>query len=97
MKLPDIKLPSFDGKYEDWPAFKDNFKASIGNHSSLSGAMKLHYLKHSTTGQAASLIKSFMAADGNYQEAWNLLDQQCNNEREIISSLVKKTFIPTIN
>lgn len=79
MKLPNMSLPAFDGRYEDWPTFQDLFTASIHNNKSLSGSQKLQYLKSCVKGEAASLIKSFTVTDANYREAWMLLEEQYDN------------------
>ncbi len=97
LRLPDMSLPKFDGKYEDWPTFQDLFCASIHNNSDLSGSQKLQYLKSCLTGQAESIIKSFTITDVNYSEAWSLLEQQFDNKREIVMSHVKRLlFQPSI-
>lgn len=90
IKLPDMQLPSFEGRYEDWPSFEDLFKATVGNSKSLSCAQKLQYLKACVRGEAANLIKSFTITDLNYIEAWALLSSRYNNQSEIIYSLCKK-------
>lgn len=43
--LPRIQLPSFSGKYKDWPAFRDLFQSIIGKDPSIALVEKLHYLK----------------------------------------------------
>lgn len=43
--LPRIQLPTFSGKYEDWPAFRNLFKSIISKDTSTSPVEKLHYLK----------------------------------------------------
>ncbi len=89
-KLPDMPLPYFDGKYEDWQTFSDLFKASYHSNSSLSGAHKLQYLKASLKGDAASIVKSFTVTDVNYAEAWSLLEKRFDNKREILTSHLKR-------
>ncbi len=97
MRLPDMSLPKFDGKYEDWPTFQDLFTAGFHNNSTLSGSQKLQYLKSCLSGEAASIIKSFTITDVNYNEAWSLLEQQYDNKREIVMSHVKRLlFQPSI-
>ncbi len=90
IKLPEMSLPCFDGKYENWTQFEDMFKATIHNHKSLSASQKLQYLKSCVKGDATNLIKSITVSDSNYQEAWNLLEQRYNNKREIVFSLLRK-------
>ena len=33
IKLPDIKLPTFDGNFLKWPQFRDTFTALISNNT----------------------------------------------------------------
>ena len=45
IQLPQIKLPTFSAKSEDWPTFHDLFKKVIHNNTSLSKIGKMQYLK----------------------------------------------------
>ena len=36
LKLPEIKIPSFSGKYEEWVSFKDTFSAIINSDKEIS-------------------------------------------------------------
>jgi len=53
--LPRIKLQTFSGAYEDWPAFRDLFLSIIGDNSSISAVEKLHYLRSCLQGPAKRL------------------------------------------
>jgi len=67
--LPRIQLPTFSGKYEDWPAFRDLFKSIIGKDTSTSSVEKLHYLKTCLKGEAELLIRSLTTTDENFERA----------------------------
>jgi hypothetical protein len=41
IKLPEIRLPTFSGDYDQWVGFHEKFKSLVGNNSSLSEAQKL--------------------------------------------------------
>lgn len=55
--LPRIPMPSFSGKFEDWPAFRDLF-ASVVSEPTLAKVQKMHYLKTAVKGDAEQLIRN---------------------------------------
>lgn len=44
LKLPEIKLPGFDGKFENWLEFRNIFEALIHHHVDFKELEKFHYL-----------------------------------------------------
>jgi len=88
--LPRIQLPSFAGRYEDWPAFRDLFQSIVGNDNSLSNVEKLHYLKVSLKAEAECLIKNLPTTAENYSRAWKLLTDQYENKRLLVRSCLAK-------
>ena len=85
IKLPDAILPTFNGKYEDWLAFKDGFTSMIDSQEDLSNIEKLQYLKSSLSGEAEDKIKTLNITDDNYQRAWTILKKAYADDRLIIS------------
>lgn len=71
--LPRIQLPTFSGKYEDWPAFRDLFQSLIGKDGSTTKVEKLHYLKTCLKGEAESLVRSLPTTEENFERAWQSL------------------------
>uniref|UniRef100_A0A182NMX0 FAD_binding_2 domain-containing protein n=1 Tax=Anopheles dirus TaxID=7168 RepID=A0A182NMX0_9DIPT len=55
-KLPEIKLPNFDGNIRDWPAFRDAFRSLIYSSDQLTDCDNLHYLVASLTKDARAVI-----------------------------------------
>lgn len=51
IKLPQINIPTFSGKYEEWQTFYDLFTSLIHKNTKLSPVHKLHYLKCNLTGE----------------------------------------------
>lgn len=92
VKLPRIELPTFSGRYEDWPTFRDMFISLIHNNTSLCNVQKLHYLKLSLVDEPNTLLKHVIVIDDNYEQAWNILTQRYGNKRMIINSLLQKLF-----
>ncbi|XP_018401178.1 PREDICTED: uncharacterized protein LOC108778474 [Cyphomyrmex costatus] len=85
MKLPEAPLPTFDGKFEEWLAFKNAFTNMIGNQTDLSDVDKLHYFKSALKGEAANIIKIFSVDAISYSSAWNLLVRAYKVKRILIS------------
>lgn len=92
LKLPKLELMTFDGRYSEWLAFKDLFKAAIIDNNSLSNAQKLQYLKTTLKGEAERIVKSFPITHAIFQEAWKLLEKRYNNLREVVFAILKKFF-----
>ncbi|XP_055623365.1 uncharacterized protein LOC129766794 [Toxorhynchites rutilus septentrionalis] len=78
-------IPTFDGKYENWPRFKAMFQDIISRCSDCD-AIKLHHLDKALIGAAAGIIDAKTLADNNYTHAWNLLVDRFENPRIIIDS-----------
>ncbi|GFV00875.1 uncharacterized protein TNCV_1386891 [Trichonephila clavipes] len=57
VKLPDLPLPTFSGKFQEFEQFKLQFMNRIGSNPSLNEAQKLCYLKGALKNEA-SLIQS---------------------------------------
>ncbi|GFY40980.1 integrase catalytic domain-containing protein [Trichonephila inaurata madagascariensis] len=55
IKLPEIPLPVFRGRYDEWPSFKSQFDNVITNNNDLNESQKLYYLKASLQGDAKLL------------------------------------------
>lgn len=72
VKLPEVKLPTFDGAYENWLSFKNAFQNVIDARTELTDD-KLQYLKSALTGEAASKVKIFAVDGANYAKAWEVL------------------------
>ncbi|XP_063989077.1 uncharacterized protein LOC135168628 [Diachasmimorpha longicaudata] len=84
-KLPKTSMPVFDGSYENWISFQDEFKAIIESHSELTDATKFQYLKKSLTSDAANKIKGLAISDQNYEKAWNILTRAYGVKHLLIS------------
>ncbi|XP_065078903.1 uncharacterized protein LOC135701886 [Ochlerotatus camptorhynchus] len=76
-------LPTFDGRYENWPKFKSMFQDLMRN-SPDSDAVKLFHLDKSLVGSAAGILDAKTIQDNNYQQAWQILEQRYENKRLII-------------
>ncbi|XP_053597641.1 uncharacterized protein LOC128668517 [Microplitis demolitor] len=82
--LPQIKLPTFQGSYDEWDSFKDLFTSLVINEDSLTGSQKMHYLKTQVKGEAAALFANLQITGDAFQPAWNLLNTRYTNPRRLL-------------
>ncbi|XP_011858259.1 PREDICTED: uncharacterized protein LOC105555829 [Vollenhovia emeryi] len=85
-RLPDIKLPKFNGDYSTWPTFRDLFSSVILQHSKLNDVEKLHYLRGCVQGSAEQLIRGLLLTGESLQPSWELLTSRFDNKRLIIQA-----------
>lgn len=83
VKLPDIKLPVFDGNFERWLNFHDLFVSLVHTSPNLSTIQKFYYLRSSLTGEALELIQTIPISNDQYPIAWNLLVGRYQNTRRL--------------
>lgn len=88
--LPRIQLPSFSGRYEDWPSFRDLFSSIIEKDTSASKVEKLHYLKASLKGEAELLIRSLPTTGDNFERAWKILTDFYENKRLLTRAYISQ-------
>ncbi|GFW88951.1 uncharacterized protein TNCV_2683851 [Trichonephila clavipes] len=80
IKLPDLPLPTFNGKIQEFEFFKTQFMNVIGNNHSLDNTQKLCYLK-SALKNDASLIQSDQDTFESLMEA---LINRYENKRALV-------------
>lgn len=84
VKLPQLKLPQFDGSYEKWPTFRDMFDSIIHTDNSIDTIAKFQYLQGSLTGEALKVVEGLEVSIENYASAWNLLVKRYQNKNLMI-------------
>lgn len=90
MKLAPIELPRFSGDYTEWEAFHDLFMSMIHDNPYIPKVQKMHRLKSTISGEAASLIKYISCTEGNYDLAWDKLRRRYQNERITVMNHIDK-------
>ncbi|GFX50317.1 uncharacterized protein TNCV_338521 [Trichonephila clavipes] len=82
IKLPDIQLPRFNGSYDEWFNFKEQFVSLIDSNNSLYDSQKLYYLKSTLTG----ISKDVITIDDSYTSLFEYLKKRFENKKFIINS-----------
>lgn len=98
LKLPNIQLPKFNGKYEKWNSFFEIFKAIIHDNQSLTDTQKFYYLQGTLQGEALEVVRSLELNGANYIAAIELLKNRFENKRLSIHNHLKSLFdSPIVN
>lgn len=92
VRLPELRLPEFDGRPEDWSAFHDLFRAMIHDNTSLSAIQKLHYLRATLKGDAARVICSFPITSASYPIAWKMICDRYEDKHLLIKQHISALF-----
>ncbi|XP_055589857.1 uncharacterized protein LOC129742036 [Uranotaenia lowii] len=98
VRLPQIKLQTFNGDIDEWLSFRDLFTSLIHWKTDLPEVEKFHYLKGCLQGEPKNLIDSLQITRANYQIAWDTLLRRYNNNKHLKKRQVLSLFIlPTLN
>ena len=89
-KVPDLKIPTFDGSYLEWDTFKETFDAIIGEKTEYTNVEKFQYLRANLTGPAKQCIAGFPVTGANYDAAYKLLEERFGNEHLVIQAHMKQ-------
>ncbi|XP_065082422.1 uncharacterized protein LOC135704836 [Ochlerotatus camptorhynchus] len=92
VRLPQIKLQSFNGDINDWLSFRDLFTSLIHWRTDLPGVEKFHYFKGCLQGEPKSLIDPQKITKVNYQIAWDTLVKKYNNNKQLKKKQVQSFF-----
>ncbi|XP_065092158.1 uncharacterized protein LOC135713000 [Ochlerotatus camptorhynchus] len=92
-KLPDIPLPKFDGHYENWIYFRDQFNSIICRRENLDDFERLHYLRMCLCGEARNL----QCNEETFSSLWDALTRRYENKRWLIEKHLGDLFkIPSL-
>ncbi|XP_062533182.1 uncharacterized protein LOC134202150 [Armigeres subalbatus] len=92
VKLPELNLPKFSGKLEDWCAFRDLFNSAVGSRKDIGSVEKLQNLKGSFQGEAARLLEPIKTSEQGYRDAWRTLRLRYENKRQLIKCHIRMLF-----
>ncbi|XP_059616178.1 uncharacterized protein LOC132261395 [Phlebotomus argentipes] len=94
-KLPQLKLPSFDGKYTDWPHFRDAFESAIHDNDELMPNQKMQYLKMSLSGSAAEDVSHISISNENYEATWDRLKKRYGKKVHLVNAYIEQFMAQT--
>lgn len=92
IQIPRLNVPTFSGSYDDWPSFRDLFRAAVHANQSLQPVHKLQYLKSLLKGNAETILKYVPTTSDNYVIAWQRLEERFENKRALITNTLRKLF-----
>lgn len=81
--LPPIRLPPFDGNYEEWEGFRDRFTALIRENKELNDFACMHFLTSCLKGRALECISNIPVTADNFEIAWRALVARYENPRRL--------------
>lgn len=84
VKLPEIKIPEFGGRPDEWIEFRDLFKSLVHTNPQIPAVQKLHYLRSAMKGEASRLISSFAITSDNYTLAWKTICDRYENKNFLV-------------
>lgn len=90
VKLPEIKLPEFNGDFNSWISFKDTYTSLIHSDSSFTDIEKFHYLKSAVNIQPESqnILNNYQFSGSNYETAWSALCQRYDDRRLLLMQYI---------
>ncbi|XP_073841380.1 uncharacterized protein [Musca autumnalis] len=92
LRLPELKIPQFNGSYTDWPGFIAMFNTVIDNDNDLSKIEKFQHLRVSVTGAALDTISSLDPTEENYDKALELLRNRFDNKLFNFQAHIRENF-----
>lgn len=83
--LPPIRLPPFDGKYDEWESFRDRFTALIRDNKDLNDFAQMHFLSSCLKGPVLDCIENIPVTAANFDVTWNALVARYENKRRFLN------------
>lgn len=92
VKIPRIKIPTFDGTYHNWTSFYDAFTVLVDRDENIPLIEKMHHLRSCLGEDALRLISNIPVCEKNYELAWKVLRDRYHNKRAITNACLKSLF-----
>lgn len=95
--LLKIKLPVFNGNYEQWLEFKKSFVSTIDSNRTLNNSQKYNFVIAALEGYAKRIISGCDESQ-DYQKAWQMLCEKFDKKTFLVNTHIKSIFnISAIN
>ena len=92
VKIPEIKLLTFVGNYDEWETFWSSFYNNVDSRDDLEKSAKLTYLLQSLEGEPREMIKGLSHTDDNYIIAVTALQDRYADPVKQTEVLLQKFF-----
>ena len=92
VKLPKIKIKTFNGDATEWRTFIEAFDATIHARIDITNIEKFTYLKGFLNGSALQTIDGLPLVNDNYVNARDMLQKRYGNPQLIVSSRMNSLF-----
>jgi Pao retrotransposon peptidase/Family of unknown function (DUF5641)/Protein of unknown function (DUF1759)/Putative peptidase (DUF1758)/Integrase core domain/Integrase zinc binding domain/Reverse transcriptase (RNA-dependent DNA polymerase) len=98
IKLPEIQIPTFDGRISNWSSFYELFDSVVLSNPNIPDIKKLVYLKSSLTGEPLHLLEGIELRDSNLEVALETLKKRYENKNYILNTFLVELFdFPEVN
>ena len=87
-KLPKLVITKFNGTYQDWPRFWNQFRETI-DKSSVSSVTKFSYLRELLDKKVKPTIEALPFTNEGYNRAKSILQSKYGKESEIVKAYTK--------
>uniref|UniRef100_A0A1I8PRY2 CCHC-type domain-containing protein n=1 Tax=Stomoxys calcitrans TaxID=35570 RepID=A0A1I8PRY2_STOCA len=91
-RLPNLKLPKFDGKYLEYKNFINCFNNLVHKDQNIPTSEKFNHLLSCLSGEALATVKAFQVTDENYPCALQRLKERYDNDTLIFLENVTSMF-----
>ena len=89
VKLPKLVITKFDGTYQDWPRFWNQFRETI-DKSSVSNVTKFSYLRELLDKKVKPEVEALPFTNEGYNRAKSILEAKYGKEFEIVKAYMKQ-------
>lgn len=83
INLPPLVIPSFDGKFENWPVFYESFKSNVHDNDQLSDSQRMQYLVGKLTHNALKVLAGVVPTGDTYPSVWDSLVGKYQDKRAL--------------
>lgn len=95
-RLPNLKLPTFSGKYSEYKRFISTFNNFVHNEP-IPIIDKFNYLLNCLSDQALAAVEAFQVTEQNYNKALERLAERFDNKVLILKEHISNIFeIPSL-
>ena len=92
VRLPEVKINSFDGKLEEWQTWWDSFRSLVHDRKDMDKVLKMTHLKSCLKGKALLVVSGFQVTDQDYDNAIAALQDRFANPERVKQTLALQLF-----